>query len=143
LLFLAVFAVVTRVLLHKRNPPLPEEEAPAEQSTKLEPDRAKRPESRKENRAELSPEAESAQGVVTQPTPAMATVTVLIDPASGLLAKPDCPVRSRMTYPSGSQPTGYCNISHAEPPKESRIKSLATKILPQRRKDAKTVQAVQ
>jgi hypothetical protein len=51
-------------------------------------------------------------------------VTVLIDPESGLLARPDCPVRSRMTYPSGSQPTAYCHTNHAPPLKESKIKSI-------------------
>ena len=136
LLFAAVFAVGTRFLLQQRNHPLPEQEAPAEQSKN--PDRVTRPDSnsraevndasRKANREEPAPEATPQQTVITQPTPAVATVTVMIDPASGLLAKPDCPVRSRMTYPSGSQPTGYCNISHAPPPKESRIKSIATKL---------------
>jgi len=63
------------------------------------------------------------------PTPAVATVTVLIDPASGLLAKPDCPVRSRMTYPSGSQPSAYCNLNHAPPPKDSKLKTIKEKIL--------------
>ena len=128
LLFVAVFAVVTRALLQKRNAPLQQEEAAAEQSTKLEPERAKRPESnsRKENRAEPTPaaEAEAAQTVPIQPTPAVATVTVMIDPANGLLARPDCPVRSRMTYPRGSEPTAYCNISHAPPPKESRLNKI-------------------
>ena len=142
LLFVAVFAVATRALLQKRNQSLQEQEAPAEQSTTLEQDRAKPPEpgsraevndlSRKENREEPAPEAVSVETVVTQPTPALATVTVTIDPESGLLAKPGCPLRSRMTYPSGSAPTGYCNISHAPPPKESRIKSIATKILPRK-----------
>jgi hypothetical protein len=89
--------------------------------------------SRKATREEPAPQSTPAQTVITEPTPALATVTVLIDPESGLLAKADCPVRSRMTYPSGSQPTGYCNISHAPPPKESRIKSIATKLLPQKR----------
>jgi hypothetical protein len=59
---------------------------------------------------------------------ALATVTVTIDPESGLLAKQDCPVRSRMSYPTGSQPTGYCNLNHTPPPKESKIKSLAKSV---------------
>jgi hypothetical protein len=42
-----------------------------------------------------------------------------------------------MTYPRGSEPSGYCNINHAPPPKESKIKSIAGKILPQRRNGAK------
>ena len=65
------------------------------------------------------------------------TVTLTIDPVSGMLAKPDCPVKSRMTYPSGSEPRQYCNISHQSSapeqaeqgrPKESRLKSLAKRV---------------
>jgi len=81
------------------------------------------------NDVAAAPEIEtSSSPVETQPA-AMPTVAVTIDPASGLLAKPDCPVRSRMTYPRGSEPSAYCNINHAPPPKESRIKSLTEKIL--------------
>jgi hypothetical protein len=70
-----------------------------------------------------------------QPLP---TVTVLIDPVSGLLAKPECPTKSRMTYPGGSEPHQYCNLSHkssapeqeadAPRPKESRLKSFARRL---------------
>jgi hypothetical protein len=66
------------------------------------------------------------------------TVTVAIDPVSGGLATPDCPVKSRMTYPSGSEPRQYCNLSHRSTapeqeagqvrPKESRLKSFAKRI---------------
>jgi hypothetical protein len=66
------------------------------------------------------------------------TVTVTIDPVSGMLATPSCPVKSRMTYPSGSEPRQHCNIAHksAAPeqeaeqtrPKESRIKSFAKRL---------------
>jgi len=55
---------------------------------------------------------------------------VVIDPASGLLATPSCPVKSRMTYPSGSEPRGHCNITHIiKPEKENGIKGLAKRIL--------------
>ena len=57
-----------------------------------------------------------------------ATVTVIIDPESGLLAKQDCPVRSRMTYPTGGQPSAYCNLNHTPPPKASKIKTLAKSV---------------
>jgi len=70
-------------------------------------------------------EVAAPASVPTEPTPAVATVTVTIDPETGLLAKPECPLKSRMTYPSGNQPSGYCNLSHAPPPKESRVKSIA------------------
>jgi curved DNA-binding protein CbpA len=67
------------------------------------------------------------------------TVTLTIDPASGLLATPDCPLKSRMTYPSGAEPHTYCNLSHksdapaqTDParPKESRLKTFARRLSP-------------
>ena len=144
-LFVAVFAVATRALLQQRNQLLQEQEAPATQSENADLGRATRPDSntraevsdgsRKPNREEPAAEVPTSETIPAEPTPALPTVTVTIDPESGLLAKQDCPLRSRMTYPSGSQPSGYCNISHAPLPKESRIKSLATKILPQKRKE--------
>ena len=148
LLFVAVFAVATRALLQQRNQPVQEQEEPATQSESVDQGRVTRPDSntraevndRKPSREEPAPEVTASESIPAEPTPALATVTVVIDPESGLLAKSDCPLRSRMTYPSGNQPSGYCNISHAPPPKESRIKSIATKILPQRRKEAKTIQ---
>jgi DnaJ domain len=138
LLFVAVFAVSTRVLLQQRSQPLQEQDAPADQPPNLVEERSTRPDSntraevsdasRKANPEQPAPEPASTDSVTT--TPAVASVTVTIDPESGLLAKQECRLRSRMTYPGGSQPTAYCNISHAPPPKESRIKSLATKVLP-------------
>lgn len=136
LLFLAVFAVTTKVLLDRRKPTQPQvETAPAEVATRPATESNTRTEAtRKPGRAESTAvEAEPAVASDTTtssaPTPALATVTVLIDPESGLLAKPDCPVRSRMTYPSGSQPSAYCNINHAPPPKDSKLKTLKEKIL--------------
>lgn len=67
------------------------------------------------------------------------TVTLTIDPMSGMIATPDCPMKSRMTYPSGAEPRAYCNLSHksaapaqAEParPKESRLKSFVKRLSP-------------
>lgn len=69
---------------------------------------------------------------------ALPTVTVMIDPASGMLARPDCPVKSRMTYPAGAEPQQYCNASHqaetaaqAEPAqaKQSRLKTFAKRLI--------------
>jgi hypothetical protein len=69
------------------------------------------------------------------------TVTVAIDPMSGMLATPACPAKSRMTYPSGAEPRAYCNLSHksAAPaqadearPKESRLKTFAKRLSPAR-----------
>jgi len=132
LLFAAVFALTTKVLLERRSHARvqPEvETVPIEPVTQSEP--ATRNEvTRKPNRNDESvPQENSASIDAPAPTPALATVTVLIDPESGLLAKSDCPVRSRMTYPSGSQPGAYCNLNHTPPPKESKIKSVTKKIL--------------
>ena len=134
-LFAAVFAVTTKVLLDRRSQAQPQVEAePVQVEAATRPETSTRGEAtRKSNRNdEPVPQENSASTVSpssSAPTPALATVTVLIDPESGLLAKPDCPVRSRMTYPSGSQPASYCNLNHTPPPKESRIKSLKNKIL--------------
>jgi DnaJ-like protein len=142
-LFLAVFAVTTKVLLDRRKPaPLQVEAETVPVEVANRPDANTRTEAthkpnRTDSTVEEQPAVASDTTTSSAPTPALATVTVLIDPASGLLAKPDCPVRSRMTYPSGSQPSAYCNINHAPPPKDSKLKSITEKILPQRRKGAK------
>jgi len=135
LLFLAVFAFTTKVLLDRRakaQPQVVAEPVPVEVTTR--PDANTRTEAtHKPNRTDAPVEEQPAVASDTTtssaPTPALATVTVLIDPESGLLAKPDCPVRSRMTYPSGSQPSAHCNINHAPPPKDSKLKTIKEKIL--------------
>jgi hypothetical protein len=135
-LFAAVFAVTMKVLLDRRSnaqPPVQveAESIQAEAATQTEPG-TRSEATRKPGRADSTTIEEpvvASDTTSSAPTPALATVTVLIDPESGLLAKSDCPVRSRMTYPSGSQPGSYCNLNHAPPPKESRIKALKEKIL--------------
>ena len=131
-MFAAVFAVTTKVLLDRRSHVQPQVDT---ETVQIEPATQTESGSRSEvNRKPNRPDSTVNDPVVASdttssaPTPALATVTVLIDPESRLLAKPDCPVRSRMTYPSGSQPSAYCNLNHT-PPKESRIKSLKEKIL--------------
>ena len=135
LIFVAVFAVTITVLLQRsKRVPWPAEEIQAEQSANLPQESSAQAQS--DARPRSAPKANSEDEVLevssttetVAPVPALATVTVTIDPESGLLAKPDCPVRSRMTYPSGSQPTGYCNLNHTPPPKESKIKSLAKSV---------------
>jgi hypothetical protein len=131
-MFAAVFAVTTKVLLERRThaqPQVETETVQTEPATQTES--ATRGEvTRKPTRIDQPvPQENSASIDAPAPTPALATVTVLIDPESGMLAKADCPVRSRMTYPSGGQPSAYCNINHTPPPKDSRIQSLKKKIL--------------
>lgn len=79
----------------------------------------------------------AAEQEARQRTP-LPTVTVTIDPLSGMLAKSDCPAKSKMTYPQGSEPGQYCNLSHSSSastqqteearPKESRLKSFARRL---------------
>jgi hypothetical protein len=68
---------------------------------------------------------------VAAPVQPMATVTVLIDPSTGLLAKADCPTKTRMTYPAGNEPHGYCNAVH--PGKngsgDSTVKAIAKRVV--------------
>ena len=125
LVFAAVFAVTTKVLLDRRT------HQPA-----LEPQVVEQPEQpestgkvfeRTSKPNKEAPEVATNETVVT-PVTALPTVTVTVDPETGLLAKPECRLRSRMTYPSGSEPTAYCNLSHAPPPKESRVKSIAKSV---------------
>jgi heme exporter protein D len=139
LVFVSVFAFTTRTLLQRRQP-LVEQQTQTDQPAQIDQEASTRIDSRtradatrKVSRDEIDP---GSSPIETQPA-AVATVTVAIDPESGLLAKQDCPVRSRMTYPRGSEPSSYCNINHTPPPKKSRIESITEKILPQRRKDIK------
>ena len=137
LVFAAVFAITTRSLLQQRQQALRdeaqvEESANTDQGQQARPDSNTRAEvrngSQRSNTENEPSEVSAPVSIPSEPVPAVETVTVTIDPETGLLAKPECPLRSRMTYPSGSQPTGYCNLSHAPPPKESRIKSIAKSV---------------
>jgi len=126
LVFAGVFAVTTKVLLDRRlhqpvqEPEVVEQPAQPESQGKL-IERTARP-----NKEDATvPEVATNETVATTPSSTVATVTVTVDPETGLLAKPECRLRSRMTYPSGSEPTTYCNLSHLPPPKESRVKSIA------------------
>jgi hypothetical protein len=127
LMFLAVFAVTITVLLQRSRSRVPPQEVAVEEPVEVEQAagtaRAEVNDApRKASKEELP--AEVAQTETPKlPTPEVATVTVTIDPESGLLAKPECRLRSRMNYPSGSEPKGHCNLSHAPPPKDGKIKS--------------------
>lgn len=127
LVFAAVFAITTRTLLQRRHVPVVSQETPAapEQSVALDQEPARPDSVRKPSKTDQASQPAS-ETIITEPTPAptVATITVTIDPESGLLAKSDCRLRSRMTYQSGSQPSGYCNLTHTPPPKESHLKKI-------------------
>ena len=77
------------------------------------------------------PPSSEPNAALVRPLP---TVTVTIDSSTGMLARPWCPMKTSMTYPSGNEPRAYCT-SHRTPPipplekidspssKGSRIKS--------------------
>jgi hypothetical protein len=65
----------------------------------------------------------------------MPTVTLTIDPSTGLIATPHCPVKSRMTYADGAAPRQYCaahkndaSATADSPQKESRLKAVTKRI---------------
>lgn len=76
------------------------------------------------------------------PARAMPTVTVSVDPTTGLRARPGCPHKTAMTFPAGDEPSGYCDAHNAPTPPRaaapddarakdrdgSRLKSLANGI---------------
>ena len=132
LIFLAVFAVTIGFLLKK--PPIETPTEPSAEVLTSTPPLRTRP---KQNPEANKTEIPSATPEVPTVEP-LATVTVVIDPKTGLLATPDCPLRSRMTYPTGSEPHGYCNAQHppkttasagqSESEKESLIKSIGKRV---------------
>lgn len=134
LVFFAVFAVTIRISMKQRAQPVAEPEVAqpvhvdGEAATRSD-SRTRADATRKVTRDNAEPEVEATTTPIETQPAAVETVTVTIDPESGLLAKSDCPVRSRMTYPRGAAPTAHCTINHTPPPKESRIKSIAEKIL--------------
>jgi hypothetical protein len=135
--FAVVFAFTTKTLVRKPEPqpvesaqveapiPGPIEQAP---TTTARPDANHTVRNREDNNLAPAPQPESAPATNEAVVP-VTTVTVSIDPKSGLLATSSCPVKSRMTYPSGSEPHAYCNIDHVvKPEKKPGIKNLAKRI---------------
>lgn len=111
LAFMAMFGVTITVLLHNRTPTT----QISEQSVESEPVYTQ-DETPNRNRQPSRPSdrpAEEITAVEVPPVEPLPTVTVVIDPRTGLLATPDCPLRSRMTYPSGSEPHSYCDAQHS------------------------------
>jgi hypothetical protein len=132
--FAVVFALTTQKLLRDRERAM-QATTPVEESVEEAADVRQEPTHTVRNRTEdnSAPATEAVaetSAPANESTPPVPTVTVVIDPGSGLLATPSCPVKSRMTYPSGSEPRGQCNITHiVKPEKESGIKGLAKRIL--------------
>ena len=92
----------------------------------------------KERSLANSQRVESYTSSTSQPDAALLrplpTVTVVIDPTTGLIARSGCPMKTRMTYPSGNEPHQYCT-SHpdvptydAPGPRELRLKSAVKRL---------------
>lgn len=94
------------------------------------PTRGKQADAQRESQTVAAPAA-------VEEVRALPTVTVVVDPTTGQLATPACPVKSRMTYPAGNEPRQFCAAAHqreataeAEQPraKESRLKSFGKRL---------------
>jgi DnaJ domain len=88
----------------------------------------------RQSRAEATPgDDDSGTGAGARQLRPMPTVTVNIDPMTGMLATRDCPNASTMTYPAGDEPRQHCTAHRkaqtgappeTERPKGSRLKSI-------------------
>lgn len=85
--------------------------------------------------------ASNEVAAATTPVRALPTITVRVDPSTGLLARADCPHKMPMTFPAGDEPRAYCNAEHraaatarqpatedAAQEKKSRLKSFAGRV---------------
>jgi hypothetical protein len=148
LIFAVAFLVTSRSLLRTaeredRNLVPPIEQAP-DPAGLPDPER-QQPGSRADelpsgkDRTEARSQREESEGASTsQPAAAplgpLPTVSVVIDPTTGMLARSGCPVKTRMTYPSGNEPHQYCTSHRDAPtydapaPGELRLKSAAKRL---------------
>ena len=131
--FVAVFAFTAKTLIRERlqsASSAPVENSSAEIATSTTPETKPVVRNRADNNATPPAQALSDANPAPQAINPVPTVTVSIDPANGLLATPECPVKTRVTYPSGSEPRAYCNVTHvAKTQKPSGLKGLAKRIL--------------
>jgi hypothetical protein len=145
LIFAVVFLVASRSLLRTA-----EREVPAiEQGQDLPDPERPQPGSRLsdsgnelpqgKDRVEARSQREGSDGASTSrpdaaPLHPLPTVTVVIDPTTGMIARSGCPTKTRMTYLSGNEPHQYCNAHPAAPaydvpgPGELRLKSAAKRL---------------
>jgi hypothetical protein len=145
--FTLVLLVSGAFLIARRDPVLPDP-APEAESVNVEQPfadsvsdtvREQQRAGRKPNPKPLSEGASKERGV--EPVAAaktltpMPTVTLTIDPGTGLIATAHCPLKSRMTYAGGTEPRQHCSSHQTDtsattdpPQKESRLKSLTGRL---------------
>ena len=162
LAFCATFAFLTPRLLSSSPPPADataeaatesareataeaERQTPADETTAKDAHRPKLQETQP-RAATARPDGEArpdAVAAAATPFRALPTVTVSIDPTTGLRARAACPNKTAMTFPAGDEPAAYCSASHraevsdaatttdaarADQPKKSRLKSFADRV---------------
>lgn len=158
LVFAAVFLVTSRSLLrpgereHQAqippikqvlDPPNPERQQPGSSVNTAAPDSTAKTAANAfrpgpdlivtEAKREGSGSASASQPSATRLRP-LPTVTIVIDPSSGMIARSTCPIKTTMTYPSGSEPHQYCAVHSAATapaapaPKDSRLKSVGKRL---------------
>lgn len=76
---------------------------------------------------------EIQEAVQIEPVKPLETKTVMIDPETGLLARAECPLKSRTTYALGNEPVQYCTshtpeLAAAARAKEGKIKTAARRL---------------
>jgi hypothetical protein len=110
-MFMAVFAITVSVLLQKPQNRAPQiaTESSEEISTSSDENVSRNSQSKPVGSSNRAVPESLSSAVRAEP---LATVTVIIDAHTGLLATPDCPQPTRMTYPNGNAPQAYCNARH-------------------------------
>ena len=90
------------------------------------------------NKKPLKPTERPEQAETTVPLlRPLPTVTITVDPVTGLIATAHCPLKQSMTFPKGSEPHQYCTADHRStsvaPPQrqqnKSRLRSVTERVL--------------
>ena len=144
LIFAAAFLVASRSLL-QTGERVEESSIPAIKEVQHAPESAPTGSAKDapaKDRVETKSQKDDFSGATsTEPNAALMrplpTVTVVIDPVTGMLAKPGCPTKTSMTYPKGNEPHAYCTSHRAQPipplekinsTKDSRVQSAAKRL---------------
>jgi curved DNA-binding protein CbpA len=143
--FLIVFSIAASVLFPRGGSLWPRSETPVNQTEEIERSAQEGPRDEAKSAGEQSLDrrridrprpAEDAAienpvlEEIGQPKQPVQTVTITIDPSTGLRANPSCPGPTRMTYVAGLEPQQYCTAHRPEPkqPPASGLKKLARRI---------------
>lgn len=87
-------------------------DAAADADATTAPTRAEKRQSASQRRAGAGPQPDAAPAAESAPRP-LPTVQRTIDAETGLLARPDCPLKAARTYAAGEEPRAFCAAVHA------------------------------